>query len=516
MPVTHGVLSRSFFLLALCLNISPPSLCAGVSEREVVLPSFDLPSDGKVCGADSHWLEFMPIAHLPLQDVLTPQPSLPLLPVSTMSSIPKFHILVHFLICFYLFLFIPEWTNDNYYLLITEDYSFHMSYCQTVKTRHTSGSYQITIMDQMSNHTFTSNRQKCSIVIHNVNMVCKNVSRVLNISLISHTLTPTYKLHYIVPSSDKLTLKICWTPKHVSVSLRFGMYIPFFRPSCDLRRVGPLTPITTITSKEVGGSTGSLGRGGKDYLSVLKETWKQHTSQLYSAQPMPTHACCLSPDLIRKEVEYLKMDFNWRMKEVLVSSMLSAYYVAFVPVWFVKVSRIGLDVNLCLKFPYNEKLSCPIFLNAVSKHSIPLFILYMATKLKEGGFKFVLLNRITWHCRVFYPRVHFEWGILFTKWLKIWFKININIICGPQGKAIMPDMITSDSKVWNVELWLVLIHKIIQMSGVRKKYILQIRSRTWVLKNFTKSSVTNYLIVFLSSSHIKKKLSDSCFVSMFL
>lgn len=52
---------------------------------------------------------------------------------------------------------------------------------------------------------------------------------------------------------------------------------------------------------------------------------------------MPTHACCLSPSLIRSEVEFLKMDFNWRMKEVLVSSMLSAYYVAFVPVWFVKV-----------------------------------------------------------------------------------------------------------------------------------------------------------------------------------
>ena len=77
---------------------------------------------------------------------------------------------------------------------------------------------------------------------------------------------------------------------------------------------------------------------GRDYLTVLKETWKQHTSQLYGVQAMPTHACCLSPDLIRKEVEYLKMDFNWRMKEVLVSSMLSAYYVAFVPVWFVKVS----------------------------------------------------------------------------------------------------------------------------------------------------------------------------------
>ena len=111
------------------------------------------------------------------------------------------------------------------------------------------------------------------------------------------------------------------------------MYIPFFRLTCDFRRGGPLSPIASIGSKEVG----SVGKG-RDYLTVLKETWKQHTSQLYGVQAMPTHACCLSPDLIRKEVEYLKMDFNWRMKEVLVSSMLSAYYVAFVPVWFVKVS----------------------------------------------------------------------------------------------------------------------------------------------------------------------------------
>lgn len=110
------------------------------------------------------------------------------------------------------------------------------------------------------------------------------------------------------------------------------MYIPFFRLSCDFRRTGLLSPLASLGAKEAGG----VGRG-RDYLTVLKETWKQHTSQLYGVQPMPTHACCLSPDLIRKEVEYLKMDFNWRMKEVLVSSMLSAYYVAFVPVWFVKV-----------------------------------------------------------------------------------------------------------------------------------------------------------------------------------
>lgn len=122
------------------------------------------------------------------------------------------------------------------------------------------------------------------------------------------------------------------------------MYVPFFRLNCDFRRAGPLSPIASIGSKEVG----SVSRG-RDYLTVLKETWKQHTSQLYGVQAMPTHACCLSPDLIRKEVEYLKMDFNWRMKEVLVSSMLSAYYVAFVPVWFVKVRTSFLNINLIIQ-----------------------------------------------------------------------------------------------------------------------------------------------------------------------
>lgn len=114
------------------------------------------------------------------------------------------------------------------------------------------------------------------------------------------------------------------------------MYIPILRPSSDAR----LSPIASVGSRDTGAGVGVSA--GRDYLSVLKETWKQHTSQLYGVQPMPTHACCLSPDLIRKEVEFLKVDFNKKMKEVLVSSMLSAYYVAFVPVWFIKVRVQGL------------------------------------------------------------------------------------------------------------------------------------------------------------------------------
>ncbi|ELU03660.1 hypothetical protein CAPTEDRAFT_136452, partial [Capitella teleta] len=40
------------------------------------------------------------------------------------------------------------------------------------------------------------------------------------------------------------------------------------------------------------------------------------------------------PETVRDEVEALKTDFNSRMKQVLFSSMLCAYYVGFVPLWF--------------------------------------------------------------------------------------------------------------------------------------------------------------------------------------
>ncbi|KAM3830265.1 transmembrane protein 39B isoform 2-T5 [Vipera latastei] len=125
------------------------------------------------------------------------------------------------------------------------------------------------------------------------------------------------------------------------------MYIPFLQLNCDFRKSSFFSPVASIGPRD----TGDVSLRGKDYLSVLKETWKQHTRQLYSMETMPTHACCLSPDLIRNEVEYLKVDFNWRMKEVLLSSMLSAYYVAFVPVWFVKSTQY-----------YDKQWSCELFL----------------------------------------------------------------------------------------------------------------------------------------------------------
>ncbi|XP_062818691.1 transmembrane protein 39B isoform X3 [Anolis carolinensis] len=127
----------------------------------------------------------------------------------------------------------------------------------------------------------------------------------------------------------------------------FGMYVPFLQLNCDFRKMGLFSQVASIGPRE----TGEVSPRGKDYLAALKETWRQHTRPLCGTEAMPSHACCLSPDLIRNEVEFLKMDFNWRMKEVLVSSMLSAYYVAFVPVWFVKNTQY-----------YDKRWSCELFL----------------------------------------------------------------------------------------------------------------------------------------------------------
>ncbi|KAL1131675.1 hypothetical protein AAG570_011288 [Ranatra chinensis] len=48
----------------------------------------------------------------------------------------------------------------------------------------------------------------------------------------------------------------------------------------------------------------------------------------------PYHNCSTSPQTIRDEVDNLKTDFNNRMKQILFSSMLNAYYAGFVPCCF--------------------------------------------------------------------------------------------------------------------------------------------------------------------------------------
>lgn len=80
----------------------------------------------------------------------------------------------------------------------------------------------------------------------------------------------------------------------------------------------------------------------RDFLFLLRENLRE---QFSSPPHMPIHTCpppthSHTPELIRTEVEELKSDFNRRIKEVLFNSLFSAYYVAFLPLCFVKVRRL--------------------------------------------------------------------------------------------------------------------------------------------------------------------------------
>ncbi|XP_078472564.1 transmembrane protein 39A-A-like isoform X2 [Lampetra fluviatilis] len=83
---------------------------------------------------------------------------------------------------------------------------------------------------------------------------------------------------------------------------------------------------------------GSDGEESKPrpYRALILETLRE---QFHSGDSIPTHACVLSPDLVRAEVHMLKTDFNKRIKEILFNSLFSAYYVAFLPLCFVKSTQ---------------------------------------------------------------------------------------------------------------------------------------------------------------------------------
>ncbi|KAJ3592948.1 hypothetical protein NHX12_005286 [Muraenolepis orangiensis] len=79
----------------------------------------------------------------------------------------------------------------------------------------------------------------------------------------------------------------------------------------------------------------------RDFLFLLRENLRQ---QFASPPLAPTHTCpphthSHTAELIRGEVEELKEDFNRRIKEVLFNSLFSAYYVAFLPLCFVKSTQ---------------------------------------------------------------------------------------------------------------------------------------------------------------------------------
>lgn len=49
---------------------------------------------------------------------------------------------------------------------------------------------------------------------------------------------------------------------------------------------------------------------------------------------IPTHSCSTNPTTIRTEIDVLRTDYNNRFKQVVFTSLLNAYYAAFIPCCF--------------------------------------------------------------------------------------------------------------------------------------------------------------------------------------
>ncbi|XP_051558033.1 transmembrane protein 39A isoform X1 [Myxocyprinus asiaticus] len=135
---------------------------------------------------------------------------------------------------------------------------------------------------------------------------------------------------------------LCWTllnlfKKHSVLNLLFlgypfGVYVPL----CCFHHEGRVPPPPSDCGfSEQDTSDGALIRP-KDFLTLLRENLRE---QFTSPAHVPTHSCPPSPELIRSEIEELKSDFNRRIKEVLFNSLFSAYYVAFLPLCFVKSTQ---------------------------------------------------------------------------------------------------------------------------------------------------------------------------------
>ncbi|XP_043096299.1 transmembrane protein 39A isoform X1 [Puntigrus tetrazona] len=159
---------------------------------------------------------------------------------------------------------------------------------------------------------------------------------------------PSSLLRYVALITARLILLtlcgwvLCWTlvnlfKNHSVLNLLFlgypfGVYVPL----CCFHQEGraPAAP-SDCGFSEQDGSDGPLPRP-KDFLTLLRENLRD---QFSSPKHIPTHSCPPSPELIRSEVEELRTDFNRRIKEVLFNSLFSAYYVAFLPLCFVKSTQ---------------------------------------------------------------------------------------------------------------------------------------------------------------------------------
>ena len=100
-------------------------------------------------------------------------------------------------------------------------------------------------------------------------------------------------------------------------------------------------------SKSKSVETNGTANGKKNNTNLHSNGTMQNGLSISSKlDPCPKEQCSMSPDAVRYEAEYLRTDFNLRMKQILFNSLINAYYVALVPLKFTQVTFCILYLEL--------------------------------------------------------------------------------------------------------------------------------------------------------------------------
>jgi hypothetical protein len=102
-----------------------------------------------------------------------------------------------------------------------------------------------------------------------------------------------------------------------------------------------------------------------------QESKSQQTISL-SSNTLPGHWCSTNACDLRDETDYLRIEFNQRIRHILFSSFLSFYYICIVPLAFCDTYYIRLDVILLLQYGLILFLS---LIMIYTSHYLPLDLL---------------------------------------------------------------------------------------------------------------------------------------------
>ncbi len=144
----------------------------------------------------------------------------------------------------------------------------------------------------------------------------KSIKLVIAVSVIGAAVWSLWKLFL---SNSPLNLFFLAYPL-VSYFLLYGL-------TFDLNKSVFATTINKLLQK---------GEASTDH-STPPEKFLSPIPSLSPSEPIQ-HKCTHIAVEVRKEADILKYDFNARMKNVLINSMVCAYYVGFVPICFLQVS----------------------------------------------------------------------------------------------------------------------------------------------------------------------------------